>query len=262
MSTPNAKITLNQLVFRSLYYRYRNFTTPVSVILVCVLLFWFVVMSQIQNFLAVRDAISLNEQDLTVLHKNLTLITSLDDAKLDATLTVATNALPAEKDFAGIITSIQQAAAVSGTILQDYTFSLGNLSGLDQQGKATQLPVQLNVILKGSIAQAQQFIKQLKNQLPLSDSIAVSLSSTDTVTVTAAFYYTSIPKIVFKDRSPLPILSEGDQKLLQALSVNSTLPVVTIPSPAVSVTPSTVPSPTISSSISAVLTPIASGSGR
>lgn len=251
MSSGNSpKISIDQLVLKSLYYRYQRFVMPVSTIGICLLLFWFVVIPQMQNWFALRDGLTVDEQNLQVMHQNLAIITALDDAKLDQTLTTATNALPTEKDFAGILSSLQNAAAISGVALGDYTFQLGDLSGLDQQGKATQLPVQLNVILKGTIADAQHFVKQLKNQLPLSDTIAVTVNSNTTATVTVIFYYASLPKIVFQDSVPLPVLGSVEQNLLDGLSASNTTNATQLASPTalpIQITPTAVPtiSPTI-----------------
>ena len=271
MSAPfNAKVSIDQLVFKSLYYRYKQFTTPLIIIGVCFLLFWFVDIPQIQGWFALRDAIQVDQQNLDIMHKNLSVITSLDEAQLNNSLAVATNALPTDKDFAGILSSLQSAAAVAGTSLGDYSFSLGDLTGLDQQGRATaQLPVQLNIILKSDLPGAVAFIKQLRNQLPLSDATSLSANSNSTVTVSVEFYYATLPKIAFNDQSPLPVLGSADQRLLQTLSANSNLGTLILATPSGTVakntpTPSISPSPTIAQSLTptATGTPNATGSAK
>src|SRR5260221_6890809 len=258
-ATPNPKLSIDQLLFRNLYYRYKRFVTPSITIAICLLLFWFVVIPQIQNWFALKDSLNTDQQNLQLMHQNLSLITSLDDAKLDQTLTTATSALPTEKDFAGILSSLQNAAAIAGVSLGDYTFNLGDLSGLDQQGKAAQLPIQLNILLKGTVTNTEQFITQLKNQLPLSDTTAVSVNSNSSVTVTILFYYASLPKIVFKDQVALPVLAFSDQKILDSLSSGNpaTIPFAN-PSPTIS--PSLSPSPTQGPTI--VPTKVATSSAR
>lgn len=252
----NTKVTVDQMVFRNLYFRYRDFVTPIGTILVCLLLFWFVVIPQMQSWLQMRDNLATNAQDLQTMHQNLSLLTSLDDAKLNHMLTVATTALPADKDFAGIISSIQNAAAVSGANLGDYSFQLGNLSGLDQNGKPLQTPLQLNVVLKGSVSDAQRFALQLKKQLPLSDTISIAVSSDQSITMTVVFYYAPIPKIVFQDSRPLPVLGNSDAQLLETLAGQINLGVTTgtisaIPIPSITGTPTPTiltPTPTAASS--------------
>lgn len=239
----NQKVSIDQLLFRNLYYRYKRFVTPFTTILVCLLLFWFVVIPQIQNWLALRDALAIDEENLQVMHQNLSLVTSFDNAKLDTTLRTATNALPTEKDFAGILSSLQNAGAVAGVSLGDYSFQLGDISGLDIQGKSAQAPIQLTLNIKGSLESTRAFIAQLKNQLPLSDITSVSVNSNESVTVTIIFYYATLPKVVFKDSVPLPVLSSADLKTLDALSLGDTQ-VEQFASPSASPSPTNIPSPT------------------
>ena len=247
----NQKVTVNQIVFRNLYFRYRDFVTPVSVLLVCLLLFWFIVIPQIQSFWQQRDTLAVDTQNLAVMHKNLSLITSLDDAKLNQLLSTATSALPPDKDFTGIISSIQQAAAISGANLGDYSFGLGNLSGVDQNGKATQLPLQLNVQLKGSVLDAQRFAVQLSKQLPLANAVAISVGSNQSITVTAIFYYAQIQKITFQDSRPLPIITNSDIQLLDNLANQTALQPVSIGTPSASITPTPSVSPALPATSSA-----------
>jgi len=165
MIASNPKLSIDQLLFKNLYYRHKRFVTPIITITICLLLFWFVVMPQIQNWFAMRDALDADQQNLQIMHKNLSLITSLDEANLNQTFATATQALPTEKDFAGILSSLQSAAAIAGVSLGDYAFSLGDLSGLDDKGRDSQSPVQLNIVLKGTIAD-MHLLLSLKNNFP------------------------------------------------------------------------------------------------
>jgi len=251
----NKKVSLNELVLQSLYYRYKAFIVPVSTILVCVFLFFFVIIPQFQNFLATKDEITTNVNNLNILKSNLQLVTSLNDDNLNTTLSTATNALPSEKDFNGILSALNNSAAIAGTSLGNYSFSIGDLTGIDQSGKATQLPLQLNVVVIGDINTAGRFVSALKNQLPISDAISIVSNNDNTNTVTVAFYYATLPKISFTDTVPLPLLSSSDIKLLTTLSSSQVVvPVVASPS----ALPSTTPTPKLIPTLA--VTPIATGS--
>lgn len=262
----NEKISVSDLVVKRLYYQYQAFVVPLITIAACLLLFWLVVLGQIQSWFAMKDAITTNAQDLAVMHQNLTMVTQLNDQQLDLTLQTATKALPAEKDFAGIIDSLQTAASIAGTSLDDYTFQLGDLSGLDQQGKASQLPVQLNVMLRGGAVEAQRFIHQLKNQLPLADATSVAVNLNTSVTVTVIFYYAQLPKITFVNTNPLPVLGADDQKLLNSLSSIGTIGNITLATPSArpspTLTPTVTPSPTLTPTLTTTPTPTSTSSAR
>lgn len=265
MST-NSRVTIDQLVFRNLYYRYQSFVVPLVTVFVCLLLFWLVVIPQAESWLQMRDSLTVDVQNVATLHQNLSLISKFQDAQLDQLLATATNALPAEKDFAGIIDSIQTAANVSGAILGDYSFQLGDLSGVDSTGKLSQQLVQLNIVLKGDMTSAQHFVAQLQKQLPLSDAISLSVGNNSSITVTVVFYYATLPKIVFQDTRPLPILSNVDIQLLNGLASGSNLQNITLVSPSssptatLSVTPAISPTPIASAT--ATPSPIASQSAQ
>lgn len=255
----NTRVSLDQLVIKDLYYKYKQFLTPLTTIIICLLLFYFVVIPQIQNWINMRDALTVDTQNVAILHQNLALITQLDDAKLSAYLATATTALPADKDFAGIITSLRTASAVAGAGLGDYSFQLGNLSGLDQSGKASQLPVQLNIVLKADIPATQRFVAQLRKLLPLSDTIAIAANANASTTVTVLFYYAQLPHIVFHDTTPLPILGSSDKNLLDTLAANNNIGTVTLSSPSAQ---TVAPTPTITLAPTTIPTQAATGSAH
>ncbi|HSD98906.1 MAG TPA: hypothetical protein VLB73_04400 [Patescibacteria group bacterium] len=217
------------------------------------------VIPQMQSWFALRNDLTVNIQDVGIMHQNLSFLTKLDDAALSTMLTTATSALPADKDFAGIVASIQNAAAVSGATLGDYSFQLGDLAGLDQNGKPSQLPVQLNIVLKGDITDAQRFAAQLKKQLPLSDAIAISVSANQSITVTVVFYYAQIPKIVFQDTRPLPLLSKTDQQLLNSLASGNNLQNAELSTPGASVSATPTPAVSLAPTPTIVISPSPTG---
>lgn len=217
MNATNAKVSFNQLVVKALYYRYKLFVIPVSTIGICVVLFFFVIIPQIQSWLAMRDQISGDTQKLATLQQNLQIISHLDDTKLDTYLSIASSALPAEKDFAGVLQAVSSAAGGAGTILGDYTFDIGDLGGADSKNKTIQLPLQLTVNIKGDITTGRRFIEELKKQLPLSDVTAIAVNSNGTIAITATFYFAPLPKITFDDSVPLVTLSPRDEEVLKLL---------------------------------------------
>ncbi len=245
-NTRNIKVTIDQLLLKTLYYRYRAFVTPLVVILVCLLLFWFLVIPQIQAFYAMKDSLTLDTQNLSVLHQNLKIITNLDSAKLNQTLTTATDALPSEKDFAGIVSTLSNAAVSSGVILQDYSFTLGDLSGFDQNGKLSETPTQVTVNIVGDVYAADRFMKQLSTQLPLSDVVSLTLGSGSSASLSIVFYYAPIQKIAFDNTVPLPVLTANDAKMLDSLGVPISGNVGNVAS--TSATPILIPSPIITKS--------------
>lgn len=218
MSALNPKVSLDQIVFKALYYRYKDFIVPVTTIGICIFLFVVVIMPQIQAWMAMRDTISGDAQKLVTLKENLRIITNLDDGKLDTYLETASSALPTDKDFGGILQALSTAAANAGTSLGDYNFQIGDLVGSDTKSSSGQLPLQLTIGLKGDLAVGKKFIEELKNQLPLSDVTSISVSSNSTMNISIVFYYAPLPKITFDDSMPLVTLSPKDEGMLKLLN--------------------------------------------
>lgn len=216
----NTKVSLDQLVLRALYYRYKNFVVPVSTIAVCAFLFFIFIIPQIQSFLAMQDQVAGDKEKLATLQKNLQVVSALDDTKLDSELSIASSALPTDKDFAGVLQAISSAAANAGSVLGDYNFQIGELVDTNVKGQSTQLPLQLSITIKGDLDTGRNFIEELKKQLPLSDVTSISVNSNGTISLQIVFYYAPLPKITFDDSLPLVSLSSKDQQTLNLLNLN------------------------------------------
>ncbi len=229
MSALNPKVSLDQLVLKALYYRYKNFLVPMGTIAVCVLLFLFIIIPQIQAWFAMKDEISVDTQKLQTLKQNLQTISRLDDGQLDTYLTTASNALPTDKDFGSILQTLAAAAATAGTSLGDYNFQIGDLVSPDTKTTGGQIPLELSINLKGDVTTGKQFIDALKAQLPISDVTLMNVNANGTINITLVFYYAPLPKITFDDSVPLQTLSAKDQAMLQLLATPQVTPLITQP---------------------------------
>lgn len=220
MNSINPKVSLDQLVIKALYYRYKDFVIPVATILICCLLFFFIIMPQIQSWLALKDAISGDSEKLATLKQNVQTISKLDDAALNTDLTLASNALPADKDFTGILQALSNAAANAGTSLGDYSLPIGDLVTNSTKVTPGVQPLQLSINLKGDMDTGKTFIDELKKQLPISDVTSITVNANNTLSLTIVFYYAALPKIAFDDSVPLTTLSPKDEAVLQLLNVS------------------------------------------
>lgn len=251
MKPGNGKISLDQLVLKSLYFRYKEFITPVSVILVCLITVWIVILPQIQNWFAMRDEIATDTQQLSVLKQNLNAVTIMNDGNLDTLLQIASNALPADKDFAAIVNALTSAALQAGTQIGNYNFQIGDLSDTITPGprRTSQQPdLELVISLPGNLSTTKSFVANLRRELPLSDVTSVSQNADNTVTVRVVFYYAPLPKIAFNDTVPLPVVSGKDEAFLKSLGgvTGENEPAVFIPTPSASpASPSATPKPTV-----------------
>ncbi|MGH7245708.1 MAG: hypothetical protein ACREGI_02115, partial [Candidatus Levyibacteriota bacterium] len=212
----NRKITFDQNLLRILYFRNKQYLVPICTILVCIFVFWRILLPQLFSWFATRDTITADRQTLAVLQQNIQLMTNLDETTLNTWLKTTATALPAEKDFAGILNAVSNAAALSGTSLGDYNFQIGNLSSNLDVGQ--KIFLQISLSLNGGMTQVEKFLVELKKQLPISDITEVDVHSTVSSTVVANFYYFPFPKITFNDTVPIETISKQQQDLITTLA--------------------------------------------
>ncbi|HXS14612.1 MAG TPA: hypothetical protein VN711_00615 [Candidatus Saccharimonadales bacterium] len=256
MSTEIKKVSLDEMVIKSLYYRYKDFLTPFIVIVVCLITIWIIILPQIQGWFTMQGQISDDTQKLTILKQNLNAISVMNDTSLNTMLGIATSALPVEKDVTGIVNALDTAALKSGTQIGDYNFQIGNIAGVDPNAGVAiqQNTLQLVVTVPGNLVTMKNFVANLRNELPLSDVKSLSINQDSTVTVTVVFYYALLPKITFDDTAPLQLVTGKDQQFLENLGgIVSPTPSLVAPTPVVTNAPKITP-------ISPLTTPGASNS--
>ncbi len=106
----NQPTPINQTTFRILYFRYKGYFIPVGTIIVCMLLFVFVIIPQIQTWFSLRDDTITEQNKIATINQNLTFTSQLDQATLTKQLALASLALPQEKSFEQVLSAVSQAA--------------------------------------------------------------------------------------------------------------------------------------------------------
>jgi len=218
---------LGQNSLRFLYYRYKD--SPYYslgfagvVLLVSLILFFQIIIPQLQNWFSLRNEISATQNRITTIKNNISQMNNIDKAVLNNQVTVAMDALPTERDFGPIINALSDATIQSGVSLDDFNFQIGDTSS-SASGKLTNKPkeelsiVTLSVIVVGNASQVGSFIKEIGQKLPLSDLELVEGDSVST-TIKIHFYQKELPRIVFRDDEPLPKLSTKQLELINTLS--------------------------------------------
>lgn len=212
----NKPIPINETTFRILYFRYKPYYVSVGVILVCIVLFFQLIIPQVQQWFALRDEVIQEQQKVALLNQNLSIITKINNDSLDKDIQVVTAALPADKDFAAILNAVSNAATTSNVSLGDYSFQVGNLSAV-VSGSQTNLQLTLNI--KGGIADAERLIQSLKTQLPLSEVTNVQINSANSSTITTVFYFKPFPQLAFNSSTPLIGITAQDDTLIKTLKL-------------------------------------------
>ncbi len=206
---------LNYSFYKILYSKYKEIIIVVALLLVSILLLFFAVIPQFQDWQLTLDEEHMEQAKISILKNNYAQLAGLNDAQIDTDVTLVSQAFPIDKDFIGVLGAISRAAVKSGVSLQDYTFSVGQLTPTGPSQKKPSLD--LKVIVKGSVGQTQQFITQLASQLPLSEITKIDVGQQNS-TIALSFYYNPFQELTFQADVPVKLLSTQDTQLLDKLS--------------------------------------------
>jgi hypothetical protein len=210
------QISINQETIMLLYKKNKNYILPISVIIICIFLFFQVIMPQINGLFQLQKQLQSEQEKLAKLKNNLTSLSNLDSSVLDTQYKITSAVLPVNKDFTGIINAISISAAKTGLSVGDYNFVVGDIS--NPQTNVTKFPyLQLSVNLLGDIKNGSEFVSELYKTAPLSEVISLS-SSVDSISISINFYYKTIPPINFNEEVPLQTISPKNQTMVDKIS--------------------------------------------
>jgi hypothetical protein len=210
------KINLDLENLTVLYRHYKDFLLPIGVMVVSVLVILYVVFPQIQQYSNSQDLVKTEQQKLDALNSNYNLLTSLDDAKIAANLNTLSLALPAQKDFAGIIGAITYVSAKTGVSVGNFEFSLGDLSASNFAGTAYP-STKIDISLKGDTKSIINFAHEITKTMPIAEVTALNISG-NSGDLTVLFYYKPFPAQNVNDQTAIVSLSAKQLSLINQLS--------------------------------------------
>ncbi len=208
--------TFDQNTLRVLYRRHKTYLFPFLAFTVSLVIIVVVIIPEVQQMFALKSQEEMIGQKITIIRQNLTFLSTLNDANTNKQLQTATTALPSEKDFTGILSTISQAAAESGVLVGDFSFQVGELSA---SSKTTSLPT-IDIVLAvsgGGIEGIKRFLHELANRFPLSQITSVHVNDT-TSSVTVSFFFRPFPSLKTDGSQTISPLSQSDISVLDKLS--------------------------------------------
>jgi Tfp pilus assembly protein PilO len=216
-----SKISAQKLAFLNLNDKQNNaMLTSVGmsmvIIVVCFILILKVIVPQFNGWLEMNQQVKAAKDRIENLKYNVNFMEKLDKAKLDADYQVISSAYPADKDFAGILNSISVSAIKSGVPLDNFYFTIGNLSTASAQLKESQ-PLTVSLILKSDVSGVDNFVKEIESKVPISKVFSLD-GSTGSVTTIVQFFAKPFPKFdASKDTTIIEPLTNGSTALIKEL---------------------------------------------
>lgn len=216
----NMEFNLSTRTLKLLYYRYKDspfysLSILVLIIVLSLLLAWKVVYPQMMNWFSVNDEVTRTSTRIDTISKNIAYLSTLSDATLSDSLDISIHALPIQKDFAGVLISLSQAARSSNIALSDYSVSFGDLESTAGAAKGIGV-VSLKINVGGGVTGAKAFIEQVQQSVPLAE--VVTLTASDNSEMTIRFFYKPFGSLSTPDTSPLPQITTEKQQLLTMLN--------------------------------------------
>jgi len=231
---------------RFFYYRYKDskyysLSILVFTIAVCALLIFKLIIPQADVYFSIRREVLALRAKIKTMNDNINFVNNLDKSLLDSQLTVTNRALPADKDFAGIINAISASAVRSGVSISDFSFSLGGVSSniTEKKDKNALSPVNISLDIKGSTDGGKKFLSEISEKIPLAEVTNVKGDSNSLI-VDLQFYYKSLPQISFKEDEPITPVADSKKELIRKLSswqVSSQDQELSVPTSSSSATP-------------------------
>lgn len=210
---------------RFIYYSYKD-SPYYSLLLLSVilsfgiLLFFGFVIPQFESFFSLRDEAIAARGRISILNSNLAFMSQLNKTALENSRMTVVQALPVEKDFASIISSINQSSRNAGVTIDDYTFGLGPLNSEAPAVQAQNNPgefIYIKLSLKGNVSDIKNFIKEMSEKLPLNEVESIEAES-DSAFITLKFFNKAYKAPKFNNEDPINPISSQNSLLINKLN--------------------------------------------
>ncbi|HYM64972.1 MAG TPA: hypothetical protein VES68_00585 [Candidatus Sulfotelmatobacter sp.] len=220
--TKSKKITLNADSTKSFFREYRDFIFPSIVILGSFLVLFLVVIPQLNQYFDSSKKLSDETQKLNLLKNNYNFLSNLDENKTNADLKILSKVLPPNKDFTGILNAISLVSSKTNVSIGNFSFSLGDLSKVYQEGNLTAPSIKIEVNLGGNAQSIVKFMNELNKTAPLSQTSIIK-GSGELYLLTISFYYKPFPpQNISDDEAVAPLSSQNNSFLKDIYSWNNT----------------------------------------
>ncbi len=207
------EIWLGKKTLRFFYFRYKDtpyFSLSITffVMLICVILFFYIIIPQLQSWFSIREEVLVTREKIKIINNNINFMRNINKSLLDEQTKVVSSALPVDKDFGAVLNTISNAAIASNTSLDDFSFVVGT----------EETPyMSVSLVARGTIKTIKNFVRELEERLPISQVVELD-GSVQAISVRMQFYYEKSPKIIIQEDAPIKPLSESKVTLLQKLS--------------------------------------------
>lgn len=210
-------LNINSTTFNILYRKYKSFVLPSIIIIACIILFFMIIIPQIQGLLDAKDKEKIERQKLELLKNNYNLLLNMDETKLNSDFEILARALPSGKDFAGIINAISDKSVKAGVTIGDFEFTVGDISK-SQVGDSAFPSILISLDVAGNSKAVLNFVTSLYKSMPL-NAITTIEQGGDSARIKLQFYYKAFPQGPISNETPISAFTSNDIFLISELTL-------------------------------------------
>lgn len=207
----------------------KDFLFPVAVITLILLFAPLFLLPKIQQVLDLKEEIKKQENEITKLSQKLADLQTLSEAELFNSSSLLLETLPVEKDYFKMLSIIKKVFSDNNVYLKTFSFSPGIVSTPSASPETSALgSMQIDTTYNTpTFNDFKNFATEVEKFLPLIniDSVSLGFKTASQSAGLPGFegamllkgFFSSLPKTLGRPESPLPKISNSDQKLIEEL---------------------------------------------
>lgn len=208
-------IQFDKTIILFLYNKHKDYIAPIVTIIVSFLLFILFTLPQIESLSTIQQDVKFEKDKLTALKKSSSLLSGLNDSVLNSQLSIATDALPSNNNFSGVLNEISISSGKTGVFLGDFDFQVGDISSTVPEKGFSNL--ELSLTANGNASSIARFIDELYKSLPLVEITKIQVGS-NRAQLNTLFYYKPYAQRNFDPSVGLTALTKTDLDTLEKIS--------------------------------------------
>lgn len=209
-------LDLSPSLFNILYRQYKAFLLPIVAIIVSIILVGIIIIPQTQILLKNQEELKKEQDKLSILKNNYSLLSGIDEADLNSNLQTLSKVLPNGKDFIGVINTISYNSVRQDVSIDDFSFQVGEINkDLADEAEFPFLTLTLNV--SGNPLSVLRFISELYKSSPVVQVTNIKTTSGQS-TLKLQFYYKAFTKGGVSADFAITPLSKQEAELINTVS--------------------------------------------
>ena len=170
----NEKINVDVRSLKIIFERNKYYIVPVAIILICIILFFQLIIPQFKTLFALGENAKKMALELQVLKNNLNVLMNTNEKVLDSQLKILISALPSDKDFDSMLSVIYSVSQKTGVSLGNFSLKIGNLS--ESEAANSSPTIKVTVPINSNAESATSFIQELISLAPLSEIESIKMN--------------------------------------------------------------------------------------